>query len=167
MVAGFDPSTASQPWNSPIYTTGAVKVTSTVSSRLLVEGGFSTNYERYNIFMQPGIQKERGTPEWYTQINKQDSALGTQWNAPVNTNGQYPDRYAISGSVSYVTGAHNTKVGLQNTWGQYHRTREANGDLRAYFRNGLAYQAVILNTPLDWKDELRSDSGSTGRTRGR
>ena len=163
MVAGFDPATASQPWNSPIYTTGSVKLTSTVSSRLLVEGGFSTNYERYNIFMQPGIQKQRGTPEWYTQVNKQDSALGTQWNAPVNTNGQYPDRYVITGSVSYVTGAHNTKLGVQNTWGQYHRTREANGDLRAYFRNGLAYQAVILNTPLDWKDELRSDFGVYGQ----
>jgi hypothetical protein len=163
MVAGFDPATASQPWNSPIYTTGSVKVTSTVSSRLLVEGGFSTNYERYNIFMQPGIQKQRGTPEWYTTVNKQDSALGTQWSAPVNTNGQYPDRYAIAASVSYVTGAHNTKVGVQNTWGQYHRTREANGDLRAYFRNGTAYQAVILNTPLDWKDALHADFGIYGQ----
>ena len=64
MTAGFDPATASQPWNSPIYTTGAVKVTSTVSSRLLVEGGFSTNYERYNIIAQEGIFKTRGTPEW-------------------------------------------------------------------------------------------------------
>jgi len=163
MVAGFDPATASQPWNSPIYTTGSVKVTSTVSSRLLVEGGFSTNYERYNIIMQPGIQKQRGSADWFTTVNKQDIGLGTQWNAPVNTNGQYPDRYAISGSVSYVTGAHNTKVGLQNTWGQYHRTREANGDLRAYFRNGTAFQAVILNTPLDWKDELHGDLGIFGQ----
>jgi hypothetical protein len=163
MTAGFDPATASQPWNSPIYTTGAAKISSTLSSRLLVEGGFSTNYERYNIFMQPGIQKQRGTPEWYTQINKQDNGLGTQWNAAVNSSGQYPDRYTIATSISYVSGAHNTKVGFQRTWGQYHRTREANGDLRAFFNNGVAFQAAILNTPLDWKDELKQDLGFYGQ----
>ncbi|MFN7983892.1 MAG: carboxypeptidase-like regulatory domain-containing protein, partial [Vicinamibacterales bacterium] len=35
MTAGFDPATASQPWNSPIYTTGSIKATSTVTSKLL------------------------------------------------------------------------------------------------------------------------------------
>ena len=159
MTAGFDPATASQPWNSPIYTTGSIKLTSTVTSRLLVEAGFSTNYERYNIYMQEGIQKERGTPEWYTNINKQDSALGTQWGAPVNISGQYPDRWAISGSASYVTGAHNIKVGMQDTWGRYRRTREANGDIRAIFNNGTAFQAQILNTPLEWFDKLHTDLG--------
>ena len=49
MTAGFDPATAAQVWNSPIYTTGAVKLTSTVTNSLLVEAGVSTNYERYNI----------------------------------------------------------------------------------------------------------------------
>jgi hypothetical protein len=163
MTAGFDPATASQPWNSPIYTTGAIKVTSTVSSRLLVEGGFSTNYERYNIIAQEGIMKQRGTPEWYTTINKQDSARGTQWNAPVNTSGQYPDRWSIAGSASYVSGAHNTKVGVQNSWGRYRRTREANGDIRAIFLNGVATQAQILNTPLNWFDNLHADFGIFGQ----
>ena len=46
MTAGFDPATASVVWNSPIYTTGAIKYTSTLSNRLLFEGGFSTNFER-------------------------------------------------------------------------------------------------------------------------
>src|SRR5262249_44368836 len=152
MVAGFDPATASQPWNSPIYTTAAIKMTSAVTSRVLVEAGVSTNYERYNIIMQPGIQQVRGTPAWFTNVNKNDSALGTQWNAAQYTNGQYPDRFAVAGSVSYVTGAHNIKVGMQDTWGRYRRTRESNGDLRAYFNNGVAFQAMIGNTPLDWRD---------------
>ena len=159
MVAGFDPATAAQPWNSPIYTTGSVKVTSTVTSKLLVEGGFSTNYERYNIIMEPGIQAQRGTADWYNNINKQDSALGTQWGAAVNTSGQYPDRFAFAGSASYVTGAHNIKVGVQDTWGRYRRTREANGDIRAIFNNGTAFQAQLLNTPLDWHDNLHADLG--------
>ena len=67
-IAGVDPATASGVWKSPIYTTGSVKVASTISNRILVEGGFSANLERYTILAQPGITKERGTPEWYTQI---------------------------------------------------------------------------------------------------
>jgi hypothetical protein len=159
MTAGFDPATAAQPWNSPIYTTGSIKASSTLTNRILVEGGFSTNFERYNIVMEPGIQKLRGTPEWYSNVNKQDSGLGTQWGAAVNTSGQYPDRFAFAGSVSYVTGTHNTKVGVQDTFGRYHRTREANGDIRAIFVNGVATQAQLLNTPLDWKDNLHADLG--------
>jgi hypothetical protein len=159
MVAGFDPATAAQPWNSPIYTTAAIKLTSTLTNRVLFEAGVSTNYERYNIIMEPGIAQQRNTPAWFTNVNKNDSALGTQWNAAQYSLGQYPDRFAVSGSVSYVTGTHNIKVGLQDTWGRYRRTRDANGDLRAYFNNGVAFQAGILNTPLEWRDTLKADLG--------
>ena len=159
MTAGLDPATASQVWNSPIYTTGSVKFTSTVTNRVLVEGGFSTNYERYNIIYQPGISKERGTAEWYSTINKQDLFLGTQFNAALYELGQYPDRYSLAGSVSYISGAHNIKVGVQNSWGGYRRTRVANGDLRAFFLNTVASQAQILNTPLDLTDQLHADTG--------
>jgi hypothetical protein len=159
MVAGFDPATAAQPWNSPIYTTGSVKLASTVTNRVLVEAGFSTNYERYNIIMEPGIQQQRGTPQWYTNVNKNDSALGTQWGAAQYTDGQYPDRFAVAASTSYVTGAHNVKVGFQDTWGRYRRTRDSNGDLRAYFQNGVPFQVQIANTPLEWNDKLKADLG--------
>lgn len=159
MTAGFDPATASIVWNSPIYTTGSAKLTSTLTSRILVEGGFSTNYERYNNNYQPGIYKERGTPEWYTTVNKQDQSLGTTYNAGVVQSGQYPDRYALAASMSYVTGSHNIKVGIQDTWGQYRRTRVANGDLRAFFQNGVPAFVHVLNTPLEWKDKLKADLG--------
>ena len=39
-----------------------IKWTSTVSSRLLIEGGFSGNIERYNNLYQPGIEKPYGSP---------------------------------------------------------------------------------------------------------
>jgi hypothetical protein len=159
MTAGFDPATASIVWNSPIYSTGSAKLTSTLTSRILVEGGFSTNYERYNNNYQAGIYKERGTPEWYTTVNKQDQSLGTTYNAGVVQSGQYPDRYALAASMSYVTGSHNVKVGIQDTWGQYRRTRVANGDLRAFFQNGTPAFVHVLNTPLEWKDKLKADLG--------
>ena len=163
MTAGLDPATASIVWNSPIYTTGSIKYTSTVSSKIFVEGGFSTNYERYNTIYQPGIEKQRGTPEWYSTINKQDTALGTSWNAGEAQRGMAPDRFAAAGSVAYVTGAHNVKVGIQDSWGKYARWRNANGDLRAQFTSGRAFQAQILNTPVNFEDDLRADLGIYGQ----
>jgi carboxypeptidase family protein len=159
MTAGVDPATASAVWTSPIYTTGSVKLTSTLTNRVLVEAGVSTNYERYNIVMQPGILKERGTPDWYTAVNKQDLSLGTSWNASPQTYGRYPDRFAFSGSVSYVTGTHNIKVGAQDTFGRYRRTDDSNGDIRAIFLSGIATQAQILNSRVERFDLLHADAG--------
>jgi hypothetical protein len=163
MGAGFDPATASIVWTSPIYTTGAVKFTSTATNKVLVEAGFSTNYERYHTLYQEGIAKPYGTPEWFTTVNKQDSSLDTQWNAGSTEAGMYPDRFAMMTAVSYVTGAHNLKVGFQDTWGRYRQFRSANGDLRAFFRNGVAYQATILNTPVNFQDNLKADLGIYGQ----
>jgi hypothetical protein len=159
-LAGVDPATASGVWKSPLYTTGFVKLASTVSNRILVEGGFSTNIERYTILAQPGITKERGTPEWYSQIYKVDSALGTQWNFIYGREnfGRFPDRYSFAGSASYVSRAHNIKVGVQDTFGKYRRTDEANGDIGAVFINGVAATAQILNSPVEHFDLLHADA---------
>jgi hypothetical protein len=159
MTAGADPATAGVVWDSPIYTTGSIKYTSTLSNKWLLETGFSTNYERYNNLYQPGIEKPVGSPEWYTQIAKSDIALGTSWSAAPQQNGQYPDRFAISAAMSYVTGDHNIKFGIQDTWGRYGRMRRANGDIRAEFQNGVPFRAVVLNTPVFFEDDLHADLG--------
>jgi len=161
MIAGVDPATASGVWASPIYTTGEVKASSTVTSHLLVEGGFSLNIERYTILNQPGISQPPGTPAWYSGIQKVDSALGTVWNFSYGGEdfGRFPDRYATAGSVSYITGTHNVKVGIQDTWGSYRRTDTANGDIRAIFLNGVATTATILNAPVERFDQVHADVG--------
>jgi Carboxypeptidase regulatory-like domain len=163
MTAGLDPATASIVWNSPIYSTGSIKYSSPVTSKILVEGGFSTNYERYNTIYQPGIEKTPFSPDWYTTINKADNLKATSWNAGSVQAGMYPDRFALGGSVSYVTGAHNIKAGIQDTWGRYRQFRSANGDLRAIFVNGVATQAAILNSPLNFEDDLKADLGIYGQ----
>ncbi len=159
MTAGFDPRTAGIVWNSPIYTTGSVKFTSTVSSRLFFEAGASTNYERYNTLYQPGLAKTPFSSEWYTVVNKSDSARGTTWGAGATNQGMYPDRFAAMAALSYVTGTHNVKVGFQDTWGRYRQFRSANGDIRAVFINGVAATATILNTPVNFEDDLKADIG--------
>ena len=159
MTAGFDPKTAGIVWNSPIYTTGSIKFSSTISSHLFLESGFSTNYERYNTLYQPGLSKTPFTADWYTVINKSDSARGTQWNAGATNQGMYPDRFAAMTSLSYVTGTHSIKAGIQDTWGRYRQFRSSNGDIRAVFINGVAATATILNTPVNFEDDLKADLG--------
>ena len=159
MTAGFDPATAGIIWNSPIYTTGSIKFTSTVTSKIFLETGFSTNFERYNTIYQEGLQKERTDPAWYTTLNRTDAGRGTQWGAGAGINGMYPDSLALAASVSYVTGSHNIKVGAQDHWGTYRNTRLANGDLRVVFNNGAAQSVNIQNTPVDYTDKLKMDLG--------
>src|SRR5438093_416430 len=159
MNAGDDPATASQIWTSPDYSTGSVKWTSTVTNKTLVETGYSFNIERYNIVNQPGILQERGTPAWYAGASRRDLSLRTRDASLAHHQGQYPDRYNLQGSVSYVTGSHNLKTGAQWTLGKYRRTRIANADLVQRYRNGVPDSVEILNTPLDWTDRLNADLG--------
>ena len=104
-------------------------------------------------------RRSRSAPDWYTVINKSDSGRGTQWNAGATNQGMYPDRFAAMTALSYVTGSHNVKVGLQDTWGNYRQFRSANGDIRAVFLNGVAQSATILNTPVNFQDDLKADLG--------
>src|SRR5579871_445397 len=55
MSPGYDQTTAGVVWNSPDYHTGSIKWTSTATSKLLIEGGFSTNIERYNNLYEPTV----------------------------------------------------------------------------------------------------------------
>src|SRR6476660_9735757 len=72
MTAFLDPATASVVWHTPTFATGSAQWTSTVSSKLLVETGFSYNRERYDNVYQDGLSKERLTPEWYAGARKSD-----------------------------------------------------------------------------------------------
>ena len=104
-------------WNTPTFATGSAKWTSTLSSKLLLETGFSFNRERYDNLYQPGILAERGTAAWYRNVRKNDTSTGFLWNASSAQLGNYPDRYNFQGALSYVTGAHNIKVGVDRTSG--------------------------------------------------
>ena len=159
MNAGDDPATASQIWTSPNYSTGSVKWTSTASNRLLIEGGYSFNIERYNITNRPGIDQERGTAAWYAGASRRDIDLGTHYASLDTRQGQYPDRYNVQGSASYVTGSHNIKTGGQWNWGPYRRTRVANADLIQRYRNGAPDSVQVYNTPIEWTDRLNADLG--------
>src|SRR5258708_36080287 len=146
-----------------------IKYTSTVSSRLVVEGGFESNIERYNNLYQPGIEKTYGSPEWSANARHSiDSGASTNTAAAAQY-GSYPDRYNAQGSASYVTGTNAFKVGFQDSWGPYNQNLRANADLyQNYTTNattGLPQPSTVtlLATPSISQDRLNANLGIFGQ----
>ena len=154
MSNATDPKTASVVWNTPTFATGSAKWTSTLTSTLLLETGFSFNRERYDNLYQEGIFAERLTPEWYRNVRKNDISTGFLWNAASAQLGNYPDRYTVSTAISRVTGSHNVKAGFLYGWGIYRRYNNANGDLYQTYRDGVPIQVTVLNTPLEVQENM-------------
>src|SRR3954470_1934347 len=154
-----DPATASVLWHTPTFATGSAKWTSTVSSKLLVETGFSFNRERYDNVYQPGIGQAYGSAAWLAGARKSDNSTGLLWNASSAQLGNYPDKYNASAAASYVTGSHNLKVGFVDQWGPYYRWNTANADLYQVYNNGAPLSVTVLNTPLQTGEYLDSNLG--------
>ncbi len=163
MGPGDDQTTSSVRWNSPLYTTNMVKYTSTVTSKMLIEGGFSSNLERYNNLYAEGIEKTYGSSEWLANARHADSQLGTQSVTSTQETGQYPDRYNLQASASYVTGTHSVKVGFQDSFGVFGHTYYANADLYQNYLSGKASTVTLLNTPIRSAERLNANLGIYGQ----
>jgi hypothetical protein len=168
MGALTDPDTAARrrEWKNALYYTTQAKVTSTLSSRLLLEGGYSSNVEYFTGKYQPGVEKSRGTPEWFTQIGHEELVgYGTvtplrYWNGlSTPANGTDPRKHVLSTSLSYVTGTHSIKTGVQWGFGPYIRRGDMNGDLAQLYRNGRPDSVRVYNTPTDAREYLNADLG--------
>ena len=129
MSAFQDPETVALVWTSPNYSTMSAKYTGTISPKLLVEGGFSQNTEYYRNLFQPGIDKARGTPEWFSTASHAATGGGLGV-APAGSVQQFPVSIVYQGSASYVTGQHHAKVGFQWKWGQFLHGGDGNADLQ-------------------------------------
>lgn len=168
MSAGDDQTTSSIVWNSPLYTTNMIKYSSTVSSKLLVEGGFSSNIERYNNLYAPGIEKERGSAAWFANARHNIDTGGSTNTAATAPYGSYPDRYNMQASASYITGSQAIKFGFQDSWGPYNQNLHSNADLYQNYITNAAGVAVpstvtLLATPSVWQDRLNANLGIYGQ----
>ena len=172
MAAGDDYASAAVVWNSPAYHTTAVKWTSTVSNKLLIEGGYSNNTEDYTNEYLPGIAQPRGSAAWYGNASRQDLGLIATTRAPLvsSISTQSPLRYNVQASASYVTGSHNMKVGFQRTWGHFGHTRDVNADLTQQYNSigtGIPFtvpnSVLVYNTPYVQEEDLNYDLGIYGQ----
>lgn len=170
--AGVAPA-ATRRRSNPFPVAMQVKWTSTVSNRLLIEAGFSENNFQQWLKYQPEVRRATcfvafalcppGTD--YGDIAKLDLITGAEWDAVVGsaTQGGGEEKliipaYRIVPAVSYVTGAHAFKVGMQYTWGyQSRRVVRMNGDLVQIYSNLVPDSVRTQNTP-NWSDEINSGS---------
>lgn len=156
MNAGYDPATAAMlTLPSPLYEQSQAKWTSTLTSKLLVEAGFN-QYQAYRTnTYQPGIAKPYGTPDWYAGATRRDLSTGTVTTAyPITLSIQDPTRRFLDGSVSYVTGSHNIKVGAQNSWGYEWFATQKNADLEQNYQNGVPTSVYVFNSPTYLNNSL-------------
>jgi hypothetical protein len=165
MNAGDDPNTSSQIWTSPRYNSAAAKYTGTWTNQLLAEAGYSFNYEEYVITNQDGVNQVPFSPAWYANASRRDQNVTALTNGLANWGGRYPDRFNMMGALSYITGSHNIKAGIQYNWGPYVNTREANGDLQQVYAGTAAapftnpVSVTVYNTPLRYQEKLNADIG--------
>jgi hypothetical protein len=166
MQAKYDPETASYQWFSPAYHTATAKWTSTLTSRVLLEAGWSSNLEYYTNSYQPGVGQPYGSAAWYANTGHIELDLGGRQTATPYEITQSPSRYSGQASLSYVTGTHNIKGGFQLTRGSFIHTYNGNGHLYRYYRSnstGIPFsvpsQVVITNLPVVAGERLNSDIG--------
>ena len=122
------------------YVTQA-KWTSTLSNRILLEGGFSYNHYTW----QAGYPDS--TPRG--AISKQDTVRGMRWNAGVYQSLSLGDNKHVVGKVSYVTGSHTLKGGVEYSRAWSGGGSSVHGDLYQQYANGVPFQVQVWNTPID------------------
>src|SRR5437899_1588169 len=159
MSPGDDQATSSVRWNSPNYTTATVKWTSAVSNKMLIEGGYSTNIERYNNLYAEGVEKPYGSAERLATARHFDSTFGRRWVASDGITGQYPDRYNAQGSATYVTGTHSVKFGFQDSWGTFNHVNRGNAALYQNYVNGAPNTVTVYDTPVWSAEALNANLG--------
>ncbi len=159
-IAEWDTAAGRRDPEHALYYTGQAKWTSTISNRLLFEAGYSTNVEYLYIGYQPGVQKERNSPEWFNQIGKSDVITARAYDGRITpANGIDPKAHTVTSILSYVTGSHNFKAGANWTYGDYVLEYDINGDLVQLYRNGVPDSVRVYNTPVRANEYLNANLG--------
>ena len=134
----------------PRYTT-ETKWTSTLTSRLLLEAGYAMGNETYTLEPLPGS---------VGVVPKRDITQNTLYDA--YDFGNYyrePKRRTAVSALSYVTGSHAAKVGIQYGFGYFLRRRQLPADLVQRYRNGVPDSVFVYNTPQNSKADMNRDMG--------
>jgi hypothetical protein len=130
---------------------GQVKWTSTFSSRLLAEAGYSINHYSFGTLNQDFIAPDA--------VTKEDTVLATQWNAgDGDTRFAYVSQVAMA-KVSYITGSHSLRAGLQYQTGWFQSSNEFPGDLDQQYANGVPFQVQVFNSPVNARSDLDAAVG--------
>jgi hypothetical protein len=157
--SGTDVLTASWRRDPILKYTAAVKWTSPATDKVLLEAGVGASVDSFGRKYQPGIQKAPGTPEWHATASRVDIVRSTMTTAgsPFTTSSNF--RYMASSSVSYVTGSHAFKSGVQWSFGETRSSADSNAHLTQRYRDGIPDSVIVYNHPVYAVSGLDADLG--------
>ena len=136
------------------------KWTSTVTSKLLLEAGYSRHFVGYNLAYEDGVARPTAANP-FGDISKADTGIQSKtiYNAAPTEFYQPLAAKNLVMSVSYVTGTHSFKVGVQDKFGWTNNTVTQNGNMVQVYNTGRPLQVRAYNTPLDTRVLLNYDLG--------
>jgi hypothetical protein len=185
-LSGTIAPAASLRQSQPAQHIAQAKWTSTLTTHLLLETGYNQTFNNAKYQYEPEVVVGTCHTRFdlcppgtgYGSIPHQDLTLGLNTVAAVTGTGVQtgPQKmptmsHYIQSSLSYVTGAHAMKVGVQQRFGWQRDTREdINADLIQQYRNGVPTQVTVFNTPTSSRNNVDADLGVYAQdtwTRGR
>jgi len=115
--------------------------TSTQTSRLLLEAGFTAALSQWNSFQMPGVEA--------SHVRIQDQGLGIAYGSYGYLRGDPNEtfRYSERASLSYVTGSHNFKAGFQYEQMVDNVYTVKNGNVEYRFNNAVPNRISMFTTP--------------------
>jgi hypothetical protein len=138
---------------TPIQQSGDLKWTSTLTNRLLLEVAQSFGVASYRFQYQPEVGP-------YDVMNL-DSATGWRTVASATASQDYLSTvWNLNAKLSYVTGTHNLKGGINHEWGDDRNRLDNRSHMSTLtFNNGVPVSVTVRNTPATRYNELNADSG--------
>ena len=174
---GTDPRAGTQrdPFHAH-YGVGQGKFTSTMTSKLLFEVGYSSSYQHWTGFNQPSVRLDRYLPNgsinpaWLNNARRESNALFvtprcaysfgcTAWISNGQDQRTEDTGYRVVSSLSYVTGSHNFKVGMADSFGPVHVFTDRQADLVQRYTNGRPQSVTVYTTPYNRFSYVNYDLG--------
>ena len=128
-----------------------VKFTSTPTSKLAIQAGYAQMPVNYNLAFEPGVPP--GAVAAY------DFITSTVSRASPREDFDRGFMQSYMGSVSYVSGSHDLKMGVEARTGFEQESFRMNGDLLQILANGAPNSIRIYNTPLTHRENMTADVG--------
>lgn len=150
-IFGLTAPEASWIQKTPIGHLAQFKWTSTLTSRMLVEAGWSIYDQEYTRWPQDGV-----SPTTFSIV---DNSTGRRINAAPYYSEHYSTLRTYIASLSYVTGSHAMKFGINMSEGPRHEVARVNNDMTLVYNGTSPVQAILTGSPRDARERLNADLG--------
>ena len=150
-----------------LYYIASFKYQSTLTSKLLFEAGYISDVLHYSDYYQPGIRADRGTTDWLSRVSHFNISTNFRTVAGQLEQLIVPNQDTAATSLTYVTGSHNVKVGMQWGFGSNGYVASMNGDLYQNYQNQtvngttreVPVSVTVFNSPINTFPALKANLG--------